>query len=205
MLSSAISCISYYLKTSCFRPKPLQKHQQPPWRKRCFSLSQHRSYQKSKKIDQNERLEKHIQKNTRNLNFLTILASQTLPKTPPKPSQIEPKRPLGRLLDPLGPSWQQSLNKKRLKSAPRDAKEVPNPSQNLPKTLPKPLENPLKNACEKYMVLGSVFFKIFSNFGFQNHLFFNEFLMHASIQISLIFGTLSPSQSISFGRMFDTF
>ena len=145
MLSSAISCISYYLKASCFRPKPLQKHQQPPWRKRCFSLSQHRSYQKSKKIDQNERLEKHIQKNTRNLNFLTILASQTLPKTPPKPSQIEPKRPLGRLLDPLGPSWQQSL-KKRGSKVPQ---ETPRRSQTLPKTLPKPFKNKLKNACEK--------------------------------------------------------
>ena len=37
------------------------------------------------------------------------------------------------------------------------------------------------------------------------HLFFDDFLMHASIQIASIFGTLSPSQSISFGRMFDTF
>ena len=137
MLSSAISCISYYLKTSCFRPKPLQKHQQPPWRKRCFSLSQHRSYQKSKKIDQNERLEKHIQKNTRNLNFLTILASQTLPKTPPKPSQIEPKRPLGRLLDPLGPSWQKKLEKKHLKVP----KEPPRSSQTSPKTFPKSSPN----------------------------------------------------------------
>ena len=34
---------------------------------------------------------------------------KTFPKTAPNPSQIESKRPLGRLLDPLGPSWQQSL------------------------------------------------------------------------------------------------
>ena len=140
MLSSAISCISYYLKASCFRPKPLQKHQQPPWRKRCFSLSQHRSYQKSKKIDQNERLEKHIQKNTRNLNFFINLASQTLPKTRPKPSQIEPKRPLGRLLDPLGPSWQQRLKKRDLKVP----QETPRRSQTPPATLPKPIPNPSK-------------------------------------------------------------
>ena len=29
MLSYSISCISCYLKAPCFRPKPLQKHQQP--------------------------------------------------------------------------------------------------------------------------------------------------------------------------------
>ena len=127
-----------------------------------------------------------------------------LPNPSQNPSKTFPNRaqePLGRLLDPLGPSWQQSL-KKRGSKVPQ---ETPRRSQTLPKTLPKPLENPLKNACEKYMVLGSVFFKIFSNFGFQNYLFFYECLMHASIQISLIFGTLSPSQSISFGRMCDTF
>ena len=65
--------------------------------------------------------------------------------------------------------------------------------------------NQFKNACKKYMVFGIVLFVIFLDFGLRNQLFFNEFLMHASIQISLIFGTLSPSQSISFGCMFDTF
>ena len=39
-----------------------------------------------------------IQKDTKNLDFCSILASQTLPN----PSQIESKRPLGRLLGPLG-------------------------------------------------------------------------------------------------------
>ena len=161
MLSSAISCISYYLKASCFRPKPLQKHQQPPWRKRCFSLSQHRSYQKSKKIDQNERLEKHIQKNTRNLNFLTILASQTLPKTPPKPSQIEPKRPLGRLLDPLGPSWQQSLKKRTSKVPQETSRKLQTPPKTSPKSLPNPPKIDRKMQSKKNMVLGTVFLRFF--------------------------------------------
>ena len=36
MLSSSISRISCYLKASCFRPKPLHKHQQPPVGKKVF-------------------------------------------------------------------------------------------------------------------------------------------------------------------------
>ena len=171
----------------------------PRGEKGVFHHPPYRSYQKSNKIRSKLKSRKAHPKNTKNLDILTILASQTLPKTRLKPSEIEPKRPLGRLLDPLEPSWQQSLEKRRQKVA----QETLRTSQNPPKTLPKTPRNPSKNACEKYIVFGSVFFTIFFNFGFQNHLFFNEFLMRASIQISSIFGSLSPSQSISFGRMFD--
>ena len=80
---------------------------------------------------------KSISKKYQNLDFLIILTSQILPKTPPKPSQIEPKRPLGRLLGPLGPSWQQSLKKRSLKVP----QETPRSSRTPPKTLPKPAPN----------------------------------------------------------------
>ena len=154
--------LSCYLKASCFRPKPFQKHQQPPMEKKVFVTIPHRSYQKLNKTRTKLSLEKHIKKNTKNIDFLTALASQTLPKTSPKPSQIEPKRALGRLLDPLGPSWQQSLEKRRLKVP----QETPRRSQTSPKTVPKPFQNRLKNACKKYMVSGIVFFVIFLTFGF---------------------------------------
>ena len=137
MLSSSISCISCYLKASCFRPKPLQKHQQPPMEKKVFfSIPP----SKLSKIEQNStkiKSRKANQKNSKNIDFLTILASQTFPKTSPKPSQIEPKRPLGRLLDPLGPSWQQSLKKRSLKVP----QETPRSSQTCSKTFPKPSPN----------------------------------------------------------------
>lgn len=77
-----------------------------------------------------------IQKNMKNLDFCSILASQT----PPNPSQIESKKPLGRLLGPLGPSWQQGL-KKRVLKVPQ---ETPRRSQTPPKTIPKPSQNPPK-------------------------------------------------------------
>ena len=178
---------------------PPQASTTPRGEKGVFHHPPYRSYQKSNKIRSKLKSRKAHPKNTKNLDILTILASQTLPKTRLKPSEIEPKRPLGRLLDPLEPSWQQSLEKRRKKVA----QETPRTSQNPPKTLPKTLQNQFKNACEKYIVFGSVFFMIFFNLGLQSHLFFNEFLMRASIQISSIFGSLSPSQSISFGRMFD--
>ena len=125
------------LRHLVFDQNPSKSTNNPQWRKRCFSPHPHRSYQKSNKIRPKLNLEKHIQKNTKNIDFLTILASQTLPKTSPKPSQIEPKRPLGRLLDPLGPSWQQSLKKRCLKVP----QETPRSSQTPPKTLPKPRPN----------------------------------------------------------------
>ncbi len=178
---------------------PPQASTTPRGEKGVFHHPPYRSYQKSNKIRSKSKSRKAYPKNTKNLDILTILASQTLPKTRLKPSEIEPKRPLGRLLDPLEPSWQQSLEKRRLKVP----QETPRRSQTSPKTLPKPLQNRFKNACKKYMVSGIVFFVIFLNFGLRNQIFFNEFLMHASIQISSIFGTLSTSQSLSFGHMFD--
>ena len=163
MLSSAISCISYYLKTSCFRPKPLQKHQQPPWRKRCFSLSQHRSYQKSKKIDQNERLEKHIQKNTRNLNFLTILASQTLPKPLQNLPKSSPRDLLAASWTLLGPLGNKALKK--------EAQKCPKRRQGGPKPFPKPSQNPpqtsrksIKKRMRKIHGFGKRFFQDFLQF-----------------------------------------
>ena len=178
MLSSSISCISCYLKASCFRPKPLQKHQQP---------------------------EHEIKKRgPRKLQFWTF---QTLPKSYPDPSQTHengPKIQPRSLQDPFWRAFPIQPPKKDAKKWPKRGQDPPNPFQNPPKTLSKPSQNRWKNAREKYIVFGSLFFKIFSNFGLQNHRFFIDFLMHASIQISLIFGTPSPYQSISFGRMFDT-
>ena len=182
---------------------PPQASTTPRGEKGVFHHPPYRSYQKSNKIRSKLKSRKAHPKNTKNLDILTILASQTLPKTPPKPSEIEPKRPLGRLLDPLEPSWQQSLKKRGLKVPQETPRSSQTPPKNPPKTRPKPLQNRFKNVCEKYMVFGSVFFTIFLNVGFQNHLFFNEFLMRGSIQISSIFGSLSPSQSINFKRMFD--
>ena len=123
----------------------------------------------------------------------------------PKPPQVESKRPLGRLLAPPNYSTLVKASKEEAKKCPKGRQEPPTPSPNPPKTLPKPLQNRLKIACEKYVIFWTIFFTIFCDFGLQNHLFFNDLLMHASVQFSLIFGTLSPSQSISFGRMFDTF
>ena len=156
---------------------PPQASTTPRGEKGVFHHPPYRSYQKSNKIRSKLKSRKAHPKNTKNLDILTILASQTLPKTRLKPSEIEPKRPLGRLLDPLEPSWQQSLEKRGLKVP----QEMPRSSQNPPKTLSKTFQNPFKNACEKYIVFGSLFFKIFSNFGLQNHRFFIDFLMHASI------------------------
>ena len=63
MLSSSISRISCYLKASCFRPKPLQKHQQPPVGKKVFfTIPPTEVIKNQTKFDQNQSLEKHIQK-----------------------------------------------------------------------------------------------------------------------------------------------
>ena len=113
---------------------PPQASTTPRGEKGVFHHPPYRSYQKSNKIRSKSKSRQAYPKNTKNLDILTILASQSLPKTRLKPSEIEPKRPLGRLLDPLEPSWQQSLEKRRTKVA----QETPRSSQNPPKTLPKP-------------------------------------------------------------------
>ena len=112
MLSSSISCISCYLKASCFRPKPLQKHQQP---------------------------EHEIKKRSpRTLQFWNL---QTLPKpprnppqTPPKPLKMEPKSNPGRIQAPKknAKKWP-----KRGQDPPNPSQNLPQtlpkPSPNLPK------------------------------------------------------------------------
>ena len=82
--------------------------------------------ERKQSLESNGADSKFIQKNMKNPDFCSILASQT----PPNPSQIEPKRPLGRLLGPLGPSWQQSLKKRRIELP----QETPRRSQTPPKT-----------------------------------------------------------------------
>ena len=120
---------------------PPQASTTPRGEKGVFHHPPYRSYQKSNKIRSKLKSRKAHPKNTKNLDILTLLASQTLPKTCLKPSEIEPKRPLGRLLGPLGPSWQQSLKKRSLKVP----QEIPDRPQTPPKTLPKPSPNPPKN------------------------------------------------------------
>ena len=82
------------------------------------------------------------------------------------------------------------------KNCPRASKSLPNLSQKLPKTLPKPSQNPFKDVIEKNILLGLDFFTFFLDFDIKNHQFFNGCLLRSGIQISLIFGALSPSQSI---------
>ena len=118
MLSASLSCISCYLKASCFRPKPLQKHQQP---------------------------EHEIKKRSpRTLQFWNL---QTLPKlprnppqTPPKPLKMEPKSSPRASKTPFGEHSQYNHQKKTPKSDPRETKTLQTPS----KTLPKPSPNPAK-------------------------------------------------------------
>ena len=117
---------------------PPQASTTPRGEKGVFHHPPYRSYQKSNKIRSKSKSRKAYPKNTKNLDILTILASQTLPKTRLKPSEIEPKRPLGRLLDPLEPSWQQSLEKRR--------KKWPKRRQGPPKTLPKLSQSPPQNS-----------------------------------------------------------
>ena len=118
MLSSSISCISCYLKASCFRPKPLQKHQQP----------------------------KHEikKRGPRKLQFWTFQTfpklSQNRPQTPPKPMKMDPKSSPGASKTPFGEHARYNHQKKTPKSDPREAKTVQTPS----KTLPKPCPNPAK-------------------------------------------------------------
>ena len=145
------------------------------------------------------------------LNFWPSKLFQNLPKPSPNTPQtlqnrfkIEPRS----LLEPFWKGvWRSNrifrfrAQKKHEKNGPKHTKTLPKPSQNPP----KPFQNWFKNACEKNMVLGSVFFAIVFNFGRQNHKFFSEFLLHAGIQISWIFGTLSLSQFSGFGLTFDTF
>ena len=124
-----------------------------------------------------------------------------LPNPSQNPSKTFPIRAPETSWPPLGPSWALLATKpwkKTQKSGPRNAKDLAKPFQNSPKALPKTLQNQFKNACEKYIVFGSVFVTIFFNVGSPNHLFFNEFLVRGSIQISSIFGSVSPSQSITF-------
>ena len=58
---------------------------------------------------------------------------------------------------------------------------------------------------QKKAFLEACFFTIFLDFDLKNNQFFNGFLLRSSIQIALIFGALSPSQSIVFKLVFDTF
>ena len=88
------------------------------------------------------------------------------------------------------------LIKNDVKYFPRASKSLPNLSEKLPKTLPKPFQNPFKDVIEKNILLGLDFFTFFHNFDLKNHQFFIGCLLRSGIQISLIFGALSPSQSI---------
>ena len=102
------------------------------------------------------------------------------PKIPPNPSQIEAKRLLGRLLGPLGPSWQQSLKKRGLKVP----QETPRRSQTSPKTLPKPVQNPSKINLKTHSKK-----TCFSNWFFHDFLFFspqNPSIFHMMFNICLI-------------------
>ena len=176
MLSASLSCISCYLKASCFRPKPLQKHQQP---------------------------EHEIKKRSpRTLQFWNL---QTLPKpprnppqTPPKPLKMEPKSSPGASKTPFGEHSEYKHQKKTPKSGPREAKTLQTP----PKTLPKPFPNPpkinWKVQAQKKAFLEACCFTIFLDFDLKNNQFFNGFLLRSSIQIAVIFGALSPNQSIVF-------
>ena len=164
MLSSAISCISYYLKTSCFRPKPLQKHQQPPWRKRCFSLSQHRSYQKSKKKSTKMNVWKSISKK---IPEISIFWPFWPPKPFPKPLQNLPK---SSPRDLLAASWTLlgPLGNKALK---KEAQKCPKRRQGGPKPFPKPSQNPpqtsrksIKKRMRKIHGFGKRFFQDFLQF-----------------------------------------
>ena len=58
---------------------------------------------------------------------------------------------------------------------------------------------------QKKAFLEACFFTMFFDFDLKNNQFFNGFLLRSSIQIALIFGAISPSQSIVFKLVFDTF
>ena len=88
------------------------------------------------------------------------------------------------------------LSKNDVKNCSRASKSLPNLSQKLPKTLPKPSQNPFKDVIEKNILLGFDLFTFFLNFDLKNHQFFIGCLLRSGIQISLIFGALSPFQSI---------
>ena len=93
----------------------------------------------------------------------------------PNPSKPIPNRVQEASWPPLGPSMGKNMfstTPRGKKSAPRDAKKVPNPSQNHSQTLPEPSQNLLKNAIEKNIVFGTAFFTIFLIFYLKIHRFF---------------------------------
>ena len=137
---------------------PPQASTTPRGEKGVFHHPPYRSYQKSNKIRSKSKSRKAYPKNTKNLDILTILASQTLPKTMLNRVQ-EASWP------PLGPSWALLATKpwkKTLKSAPRDAEEVPNLSQNPPQTSPKSI----KKRMQKIHGFWNRFFHDFLEFWF---------------------------------------
>ena len=112
------------------------------------------------------------------------------PKTRPKPSQIEPKRALGRLLDPLGPSWQQSLKKRTSKGPQETSRKLQTPLKTSPKSLPNPPKIDRKMQWKKTW-FWEPFFQDFSGFLAQNpsvfHMIFNTFLTPNSNQNPCLF------------------
>ena len=95
VLSSSISCISCYLKASCFRPKPLQKHQQPPMEKKVFFRMPPSKLSKIKQKSTKIKASKSISKKYPGWNsqgwIMQGWNSQGEPFWPPKPLQNLPK------------------------------------------------------------------------------------------------------------------
>ena len=149
MLSSSLSCISCYLKASCFRPKPLQKHQQPPMEKKVFFTIPPSKLSKFEQNSTNIKISKSISKKYQKSRFFDHF---DLPNPSQNPSKTFLNQTHETSWPPLGPSWALLATKplkNKLRSAAKDANELPKPFQNLPKNRSKPLQNQLKNACEK--------------------------------------------------------